>query len=135
VANKFVNKKSFVIAGLVVCISAGAILYAYLSQEHIVYENTDLDGHGFRVAITCRPDEGFTYYPYLIIKTPRGFEVSRSQVNVTGYEALQACRQSYPVVKLELTGDKSAVRIHFNGRNAFGDLDTLDLPVNYFSPR
>jgi hypothetical protein len=62
-------------------------------------------------------------------------EVARAQINARGYEASEECRASYPVVGAELTKDKNIVRLRFKGRNAFGDTDSLDVPVRYFSVR
>ena len=123
-----------VIAWLAVAFLALLTAYGWFSKETVIYENSDIDGYGFTAQVTCRPDEGFTYYPYLVIKTPRGMEVSRSQLNGTGYEAAKACRVSFPVARLEMGANKRTVRVHFTGRNAFGDLDTLDVPIQYFSP-
>ena len=128
------NRRFILIAYLSVVLLALAILYIP-HKELVIYENGNVDGNGFKALVTCRPDEMFTYYPYLIIKTPRGSEVSRSQLNGLGYEASQACRISFPVVRLDVTPDKRSVRLYFNGRNAFGDTDTLDVAVRYFSPR
>jgi hypothetical protein len=129
------SKKIMVIAWLGVALLALLTAYGWFSKETVIYEDNDIDGYGFRALVTCRPDEGFTYYPYLVIKTPRGMEVSRSQLNGLGYEASKACRNSFPVARLEMVTDKRVIRVHFNGRNAFGDLDTLDVPIQYFSPR
>ena len=123
------------IAWLSVAIVALLTTYRWFSKEVVIYQDDDIDGYGFRAIVTCRPDEMFTYYPYLVIETPRGMEVSRSQINGLGYEASKACRNSFPVVRLELGPDKRVVRMYFNGRNAFGDLDTFDVPVRFFSPR
>jgi hypothetical protein len=129
------NKKIMVTAWLGVALLALLTAYGWFSKETVIYENSDIDGYGFTALVTCRPDVGFTYYPSLVIKTPRGMEVSRSQLNALGYEAFQACRNSFPVARLEMDADKHAVRVHFTGRNAFGDRDTLDVPIQYFSPR
>lgn len=129
------NRRFILIASLSVVLLALAIAYTYLNKELVIYENGNIDGNGFKALVTCRPDEMFTYYPYLIIKTPKGSEVSRSQLNGLGYDASQACRNSFPVVRLDITPDKRSVRLSFNGRNAFGDTDTLDVAVRYFSPR
>ena len=128
------NRRFILIAYLSVVLLALAILYIP-HKELVIYENGNVDGNGFKALVTCRPDEMFTYYPYLIIKTPKGSEVSRSQLNGLGYDASQACRNSFPVVRLDITPDKRSVRLSFNGRNAFGDTDTLDVAVRYFSPR
>ena len=129
------QKKLIVIACLSAALIAMVFTYRWVSQEVVIFENGDIDGYGFRARVTCRPDEMFTYYPYLIIESPRGMEVSRSQINAQGYEASKACRNSFPVARLEMAVDKRAVRMYFNGRNAFGDRDRLDVPVTYFSPR
>ena len=127
------NKKIIVISCLTFL---GLItIYSWLKQEVVIHINNDIDNYGFRASVTCRPEEMFTYYPYLVIKTSQGTEVSRSQINGQGYEALKACQVSFPVERLELTADKRAIRMYFTGRNAFGDLSTLDVPVSYFSPR
>ena len=124
-----------VVASLSVAFFVLVGTYRWLNQEVVIYENGDIDGYGFRARVTCRPDELFTYYPYLTIESPSGLEVSRSQINARGYEYLKACRNSFPVARLETVADKRVIRIYFNGRNAFGDLSTLNVPVLYFSPR
>ena len=134
-APMLLKKKIIVIACLSAAFMALVFTYRWLCTEVVIYENGDIDGYGFRARVTCRPDEMFTYYPYLIIESPTGMEVSRSQINALGYEASKACRNSFPVGRLEMGADKRVVRMHFIGRNAFGDRDTLDVPVTYFSPR
>jgi hypothetical protein len=129
------SRKIMVIAWLGVALLVLLTAYGWLSKELVIYENSDIDGYGFTAQVTCRPDEMFTYYPYLVIKSPRGMEVSRSQINGLGYEAAKACRVSFPVDRLEIAADKRVIRVHFNGRNAFGDADFLDVPIQYFSPR
>ncbi len=129
------NKKLVLAACLGFALLSVAITYRYLSREIVIYENSNIDGRGFKALVTCRPDEMFTYYPYLVIETPRRLEVSRSQINGLGYDASKACLVSFPVGRLEMTADQRVVRVHFEGRNAFGDTDSLDVPVRYFSPR
>jgi hypothetical protein len=126
------NKKIF----LITCLSVLALvsIYGWFKQEVVIFANEDIDNYGFTASVTCR-HEMLTYYPYLVIKSSQGMEVSRAQINGLGYEALQACRVSFPVERLELVADKRAIRMHFSGRNAFGDLSTLDIPVSFFSPR
>jgi len=109
--------------------------YQYFNREIVLYENRDIDGYGFSAAVTCRPDEMFTYFPYLRIESARGAEVARSQIGGQGYEALKACRNSFPVTRLEWLNREAGIRVHFNGRNAFGDAATIDVPVRFFSPR
>ena len=129
-----INKKTAVITCLTVTCLALLIIYSWLKQEVVIYNDNDIDDYGFIASVTCRPDQMLTYYPYLVIKTSQGLEVSRSQINGQGYEALKACRISFPVERLELTSDKRAVRMYFTGRNAFGDLSTLDIPAPISHP-
>jgi hypothetical protein len=122
---------------LLSCLVVGIVLisftYYFVKKEVILYENPDIDGYGFKAMVTCRPDALFTYYPYLVIESSRGVEVARSQINNRGYEAAQACRVSFPVERVEAIPGERVVRLHFNGRNVFGDLETFDVPVRYFS--
>jgi len=111
------------------------VVYELFSREVVLYENRDIDGYGFSAAVTCRPDEMFTYFAYVRIESPRGAEVARSQISGQGYEALKACRNSFPVIRLEWLNREAGVRVHFRGRNAFGDGETVDVPVRFFSPR
>jgi hypothetical protein len=129
------NRKITGIAALVLGLLTLLSLYHWFSKEIAIYENADVDGYGFTATVTCRPEEGFTYYPYLVIRSPRGIEVSRSQLGSQGYETLTECRVSFPVERLELGSDRAVIKIYFNNRNAFGDLDVLDVRVNYHSPR
>ena len=129
------NRKITGIAALVLGLLTLLSIYRWFSKEMAIYENADIDGYGFTAAVTCRSEEGFTYYPYLVIRSPRGLEVSRSQLGNQGYETLTECRVSFPVERLELGSDRAVIKIYFNDRNAFGDLDGLDVRVNYHSPR
>jgi|SRR5687768_1506263 len=131
----FNNKRIIALVSLSVAVLVLVATYRWLSKEVVIYENGDIDGYGFRARVTCRPDEMFTYYPYVTIESPSGMEVSRSQINAVGYEFSKACRNSFPVARLETGADKRVIRIYFNAPNAFGDLSTLDVPVTYFSPR
>ena len=129
------NRKITGIAALVLGLLTLLSIYQWFSKEMVVYENADVDGYGFTATVTCRPEEGFTYYPYLVIRSPRGIEVSRSQLGSQVYETFTECRDSFPVERLELGADRAVIKIYFNDRNAFGDLDVLDVRVNYHSPR
>lgn len=110
-------------------------MYRYVARERVIYENRNIDGYGFKASVTCRPDQMFTYYPYVIIQAPNGVEVARSQIHGRGYEALRACQNSFPVQGIELTNREVGVRLYFKGRNAFGDADGIDVPIRFFSPR
>jgi hypothetical protein len=123
------------VAGLSGMILVVAVGYWYLTQEIVVFESNTIDGHGSRVVVTCRADEMFTYYPYVKIVTASGTEVARAQISGRGYEASEACRHSYPVTRLELIPQSSIVKVHFKGRNAFGDAEMVEIPVRYFSVR
>lgn len=123
------------VAGLSGIILVVAYGYWYLTQETVVFENNNIDGHGSRVVVTCRADEMFTYYPYVKIVTASGIEVARAQISGRGYEASKACRRSYPVTHLELISQTNIVKLHFQGRSAFGDADMVEVPIRYFSIR
>ena len=125
------NKKITAIGALVLGLLTLLSVYRWFSKEVAIYENADIDGYGFTAIVTCRPEDGFTYYPYLVIRSPRGIEVSRSQLSGQGYETLTECRVSFPVERLELGADRGVIKIYFNDRNAFGDLDMLDVRVKY----
>ena len=129
------NRKITGIAALVLGLLTLLSIYHWFSKEMVIYENADVDGYGFTATVTCRPEEGFTYYPYLVIRSPRRIEVSRSQLGSQGYETLTECRVSFPVERLEPGSDRAVIKIYFNNRNAFGDLGVLDVRVNYHSPR
>ena len=130
-----VNNRFKVIVSLGIALLVFAIAYRYVGHEVVIYENDNIDGYGFRASVTCRPDQMFTYYPYITIQTPNGTEVARSQIHGRGYEAFKSCQNSFPVQGLELVNRESGVRVYFKGRNAFGDADKIDVPIRFFSPR
>lgn len=128
-------KKIKIARVLLLALTAWIVVYFVCPRETVVYEK-EIDRYAFRAAVTCRPDEMFTYYPYIVIKTSRGLEVARSQITNRGYEYLNACKNSFPVINLSMADQKKQVRLQFDGRaNAFGDAEYIDVSVSYFSPR
>jgi hypothetical protein len=109
-------------------------IYLFFYKEVIIYEKA-IDDYGFKAYVVCRPDELATYYPYVVVKTPSGIEVNRSQITPRGYKWSNACKNSFPVVDLNLVENKNKLRLLFKGKNAFGDADYVDVSVSFFSPR
>ena len=129
------SQKIKLIVGLGMALLVAAIVYKYIDREVVVYENSNIDGYGFKASVTCRPDQMLTYFPYVTIRAPNGAEVARSQIQGRSYEDLRGCQNSFPVQRLELISREAGLRVYFTGRNAFGDADKIDIPIRFFSPR
>ncbi|HKS30027.1 MAG TPA: hypothetical protein VJS44_19550 [Pyrinomonadaceae bacterium] len=120
-------------AGLLVALIflSGMIVYRFFSKEVTLYEK-EIDNHGHRVMVTCRPEKMLVYYPYVVVKAPNDLEVARSQISRQGYEWFNACKNSFPVNDLILLDRRNGVRLYLHGRNAFGDAEYIDVPISFF---
>ena len=130
-----INQRFKLILGVVIVVLVFVTVYKYVGREVVIYENGNVDGYGFRASVTCRPDQMLTYYPYMKIQAPNGAEVARLQIHGRGYEGLSGCLNSFPVQRLEFVNREAGLRVYFSGRNAFGDADSIVVPIRFFSPR
>ena len=118
---------AIILAGL-----AGVGVYRFFYGETVIFEKV-VNDYGYRISVTCRPDQLFLYYGYVVVKTPSGSEVARSGVTGESYEALNACRNSIAVKDIELIEQKKKARLHFaNTWNVGGNAEYIDVPVSFF---
>lgn len=119
------------LAIILTCLT-GVGVYRFFCGETVIFEKV-IDTHGNRAFVSCRPDQLFLYYWYVVVETPNGLEVARSGITRQGYEALNACKNSISVKDIKLVEGRKAMRLYFaNNWNVLGNAEYIDVPVSFF---